>query len=120
MTGSHRTSRVSPYRFFCAMSVTLFVLLFAGARACFPELANWLHYALAINLTAVLVTVFDKSTARSSLASSRVPELVLYGIAAAGGALGVLLAMRVVRHKTQKARFQFFLALVIVAQIALF
>lgn len=47
----------------------------------------------------------------------RIPEYVLYLAAFAGGAGGALLSMYLFRHKTSKVSFQFWLALVILAEI---
>lgn len=64
-------------------------------------LASW---AVAVNLVAFGYYGFDKGRARAG--GPRVPEVVLHGLSAAGGALGAYAGMRVFRHKTVKGRFQ--------------
>ena len=68
-----------------------------------------------LNCGALRLCGFDKLQARRG--SLRVPEVVLYGAALAGGALGLLAGMRLFRHKTSKASFQFYLVLILGLQI---
>ncbi|MCI8489548.1 MAG: DUF1294 domain-containing protein [Lachnospiraceae bacterium] len=60
-------------------------------------------YLLGINLIAFLLFAVDKWKAVQH--RFRIRESVLLGAAAAGGAFGGLLAMRLFRHKTKKPRF---------------
>lgn len=69
---------------------------------------------LAINVIAAAVTATDKICAR--LGAWRVPERVLWTIAVCGGAAGMLLTMRLVRHKTKHRRFMVGLPIVIAVQ----
>lgn len=59
----------------------------------------------------------DKSRARSG--AWRVPEKRLLLLALAGGAAGVLLGMKVFRHKTRHAGFTILVPLMLVAQVLL-
>ena len=61
----------------------------------------WLAVA---NATGFLSMAADKRYAMTG--ARRIPERFLFGVAAVGGGPGVLLAMRVVRHKTKHASFQ--------------
>lgn len=65
-------------------------------------LVCWL---VAVNAVAFAYYGFDKSRARSS--GRRVPEVVLHGLAVAGGTLGAYAGMQTFRHKTIKGPFRF-------------
>ncbi len=60
-------------------------------------------YGIIMNLLAFLLYGIDKWSARHNL--RRIPEKVLLGIAAIGGSLGAFASMRLLRHKTRKAKF---------------
>lgn len=75
-------------------------------------------YAAGSTLSTFLLCGYDKGIAGSG--RTRVPERVFYGLALIGGSLGLLLGMKFFRHKTQKASFQFFLALVLAIQLSLY
>ena len=60
-------------------------------------------YLACINLFTFCLFCSDKRRAR--LGAWRIPERVLLGCSAAGGALGGLLAMHVAHHKTRKPVF---------------
>ncbi len=68
-----------------------------------------------MSVIAAVVTVADKICARCG--AWRVPERVLWMLAICGGAVGMLAAMRVVRHKTKHRQFMVGLPLVIALQI---
>lgn len=70
---------------------------------------------LAYNALVAAVFVLDKRLARRG--ARRISERALLGLAACFGAPGALLAMRVVRHKTQKPRFRVGVPLLLVAQL---
>jgi uncharacterized membrane protein YsdA (DUF1294 family) len=71
---------------------------------------------LAYNTLVAAVFALDKGLARRG--ARRVSERTLLGLAACFGAPGALLAMRTVRHKTQKPRFRFGVPLLLLAQAA--
>lgn len=71
---------------------------------------------LIINIIAAAVTVADKSRARRG--ARRVPERTLWTIAVCGGAVGMYVTMRLVRHKTKHRRFMWGLPLLIALQAA--
>jgi uncharacterized membrane protein YsdA (DUF1294 family) len=48
-----------------------------------------------------------------------VPEVVLHGLALAGGSPAALLAMRLFRHKTAKSGFRFVFWVIVAAQALL-
>lgn len=77
-----------------------------------------LIYILAINITGFLIMWYDKAMARAR--KYRVPESRLLLLAAAGGSIGVYLAMHIFRHKTNKLLFSLGVPVLLVAQIILF
>lgn len=76
-------------------------------------------YLLVVNLTTLALFSYDKLRAEQGCGRSRVPEVVLLGLSLAGGAVGGLIAMRLVRHKTRKWYFSWGLPAMIVLQVAL-
>ena len=83
--------------------------------------ADWLHWLacwlVAVNVVAFGYYGFDKGRARSS--RSRVPEVVLHGLSAAGGSIGSYVAMQTFRHKTVKGSFRIVFWFIVFCQIAL-
>jgi len=77
-------------------------------------LVCWLAGA---NLTAFGYYGYDKNQARAN--GRRVPELVLHGVAVAGGTLGAYAGMQYFRHKTIKGPFQIFFWTVAILQAVL-
>jgi uncharacterized membrane protein YsdA (DUF1294 family) len=62
-----------------------------------------LLFLTAVNLIGFLMMAYDKSQAKQS--QRRIPEKRLFLVAAAGGALGCWIGMRLFRHKTKHASF---------------
>lgn len=60
-------------------------------------------YLLVINLIAVILTIYDKKCAQQG--RWRIPEATLLWISAFGGAVGMYITMKRIRHKTQKKKF---------------
>ena len=60
-------------------------------------------YLLIVNAAAFLFMLADKQKAKAN--AWRIPEATLLGIAAIGGSLGALVAMRLFRHKTKHPKF---------------
>ena len=75
-------------------------------------------YLLVINIVTFIVFAYDKRQATRG--GNRVREFVLLGLSFIGGALGGLIAMYVVRHKTSKWYFKFGLPAMIVLHVAVF
>ena len=78
-----------------------------------PAQSGW----IAINVVTFFTYAYDKAIADSEV--ERVPEAVLFALAAAGGMIGALAAMRLFRHKTAKSSFQLRLLLVGAVQVVL-
>lgn len=62
-----------------------------------------LIWILAVSLVTFILYGYDKTQAR--LGGGRVPEIVLHGLALAGGFLGGWLGRWIFRHKTRKPAF---------------
>ncbi|WP_409346320.1 DUF1294 domain-containing protein [Paenibacillus sp. MBLB4367] len=60
-------------------------------------------YFVIINIAGFSIMGYDKGQAARR--RRRVPEKRLFGFAAAGGALGCMIAMRTFRHKTKHKSF---------------
>ena len=76
-------------------------------------------YLAAINLVTFVTFAWDKHVAASGNDyKRRAPEARLLGLSLAGGAVGGLLAMNIVRHKTQKWYFVWGLPLFVVLDLA--
>jgi uncharacterized membrane protein YsdA (DUF1294 family) len=73
-------------------------------------------YFAAISLVAVILTLHDKRAAR--LGRWRVKESTLLLVAALGGSLAMLVTMRSVRHKTQRAKFMVGIPVIVALQVA--
>jgi uncharacterized membrane protein YsdA (DUF1294 family) len=99
-----------------ALTVALTIALGTLLLLHLPWSAGWLFLAwlVGINLTTFGWYAYDKSLARTG--GSRVPEVVLHGLALVGGTLGAMLAMRLFRHKTVKRSFRLWFGVVVVIQ----
>ena len=71
-------------------------------------------YLGAVNLLAVLMTVWDKRKAKKK--KRRILESDLLWVAAAGGSPLMLLAMLLVRHKTKHPKFLVGLPFILLVQ----
>lgn len=80
----------------------------------FPLLTG---YYLLVNLIAFFLFLRDKRLAAQN--RRRIPEAVLLGWAALGGAAGALCGMRLFRHKTRKPKFQLLVPLFLFLHAAL-
>lgn len=76
-----------------------------------------LTYLIIINVITFVVFCVDKR--RAIRHEWRISEATLLGLSFAGGAMGGIVAMRLVHHKTRKPRFEFGLPLMLAAQLAL-
>lgn len=76
-----------------------------------------LWWLAIINVLSVAVCIFDKLQAKRG--GWRVSEKALFTVSLLGGALGMYITMRIIRHKTRHRRFMIGLPLIIVLQIIL-
>lgn len=75
----------------------------------------WGVYLIAISLVAIVITVWDKRAAKAGV--RRVPEATLLWIAVFGGSAAMLGTMKLIRHKTRKAKFTVGIPLIMVLQV---
>ena len=75
-----------------------------------------LIYLAIINITAIILTVYDKRAAKRSW--RRVSEKTLMITAAIGGAVAMLITMLLIRHKTKHKKFTIGIPVIIALQIA--
>ena len=73
-------------------------------------------YLLVVTVATFAVYGWDKLCAKKQW--WRVPELTLLVLAALGGSIGALVAMRLFRHKTLHLKFKYGVPLILVLQIA--
>ncbi|MCR4658667.1 MAG: DUF1294 domain-containing protein [Bacteroidales bacterium] len=76
-----------------------------------------LYYLLTVNLLTFIIYGIDKYKARHN--HWRVRETSLLLLAALGGSIGALLAMRVFRHKTQHKKFCYGVHAILLVQLAI-
>ncbi len=74
-------------------------------------------YLITVNLIAMIIWCLDKHYAKTG--HRRISEKALFLWALAGGSLGSLCAMHMVRHKTRHWYFRIGIPLLIVIQAAL-
>lgn len=106
---------VNPHYFFLGAALFLLTGIWIIESFAAPNLSPLLKYAIAINGALFILTGLDKASSYGS--ASRVPERIFYLCASIGGSLGLLLGMKFFRHKTRKANFKFFLAVIVLVQI---
>lgn len=74
-------------------------------------------YFIVINIGTFLIMLDDKNRAINQ--RFRIPEKVLFLLTILGGSLGILAAMRFIRHKSNKNSFKITIALIVMLQISL-
>jgi len=103
-----------PYTNTILAGILMSLVLWAILRITTP-LSSLSAYLVTMNFIAFAAMGYDKQAALKQ--ASRTPELVLGLWALLGGTVGTFAAMKCFRHKTQKARFQMIMAVVLVVQI---
>ena len=76
-----------------------------------------LIYLIIINIVAFIVYAWDKRKAKKG--AWRTPESTLLLLAAVGGSVGALLAMYMLRHKTNHKKFFLGVPAILIAQLAI-
>ncbi len=71
-------------------------------------------YLCLISLSAVFITLYDKSAAR--LKNYRIPESALVFISVLGGSAAMLVSMILIRHKTKHIKFMLGIPIIIAFQ----
>jgi len=74
-------------------------------------------YLAAISMTGAILTVYDKKASKLP-GHRRIPEAALLTAAALGGSVIMLMTMRLIRHKTQHAKFMLGIPAIILVQVA--
>lgn len=74
-------------------------------------LTSIIAYLFIINLLAIFIVYHDKNAARNH--QWRVNESLLFSISIMGGAIGMYLSMKRIRHKTKHKRFMIGLPVII-------
>lgn len=92
-----------------SIAAAVLVILLGLALILFTDWNPFLIWILAASLVTFSLYGYDKSQAR--LGGARVPEIVLHGLALAGGFLGGWLGRWVFRHKTRKPAFTIILTI---------
>lgn len=72
---------------------------------------------LVLAVVSIFVTILDKTAAKAR--KRRVPESVLFFFAGIGGALPMLLTMKIINHKTRHKRFMLGLPAIILCHTLL-
>lgn len=75
----------------------------------------FLVYLAVISLIACVVTVLDKRRAQEK--EWRVPEHTLLLLSILGGSAAMYITMKIIRHKTQKAKFMVGIPVIFMLQL---
>src|SRR6266851_9478420 len=96
--------RMRPQWFHGGLALVLSLALMAILLVLFRPSSGWAPYlgAWLVSVNVVAFGYYGHDKARAESASPRVPEVVLHGIAFAGGSLGAYAGMKMFRHKTVK------------------
>ena len=76
-----------------------------------------LVYLAVVNLAACAAAIIDKRRARRD--EWRIPESTLLLLAALGGSVSMLITMKLIRHKTRKAKFMVGIPVILALQLLL-
>ncbi len=113
--------RTRTLRFHILLALGILILSTVGLWAALNRSSHWAYWVVCWLISANVVTFgyygYDKSSARAS--RSRIPELVLHGLAAIGGSLGAYAGMVCFRHKTVKGPFRIYFWCIVTLQVAL-
>ncbi len=82
-----------------------------------PVFTAALVYLAVVNLAACAAAIIDKRRARRD--EWRIPESTLLLLAALGGSVSMLITMKLIRHKTRKAKFMVGIPVILALQLLL-
>ena len=82
-----------------------------------PVFTVALVYLAVVNLAACAAAIVDKRRARRD--EWRIPESTLLLLAALGGSVSMLITMKLIRHKTRKAKFMVGIPVILALQLLL-
>lgn len=108
--------RPSPQRTFGAVGVILAAMA-TGALTLAAGLPPAMAWVLGISVVTFLAFGYDKAVAGAG--PTRVPEVVLLGLALIGGTLGAMLGMLLFNHKVGRKTTDFRIGLAVVAALQL-
>ena len=107
--------KAQPNRFFLVIFVVLALPVMFLWRIFLPG-SRFFAWLIGANVAAFLIWTYDKRQAQRD--GWRVPENVLHTMAVLGASPGSLLAMSMLRHKTQKRFFTTFYTILLVLHLA--
>ena len=75
-------------------------------------------WLIAINILAIVITIWDKSAAIHG--AWRIPEKTLFLLCLLGGCPGMYITMQLIRHKTLHKRFMIGIPLIFIAPLMIY
>ena len=109
-------SKKSPYTIYILLAVVLSVAI-GVTLFIFTDLGFLWIWLLTLSVVTFNAYGYDKAQAKAG--GVRIPEIVLHGLALAGGFLGGWVGRAVFRHKTRKVSFTIVLAISTLLYLAL-
>ncbi len=76
----------------------------------------FLIYLIIVNVISAVVCAADKYASKRDM--QRVPEKTLFLLSFLGGSAGMLITMKLIRHKTKHKRFMLGIPLIILLQLS--